>query len=80
MSASHDTIRELARSLGCMLEDELCALAQIEGTTAAAWRKRGTGPSYIRIGNRYLYPLTAVQEHMKALVRERRAVPAKALL
>jgi hypothetical protein len=45
----------LAHTLDCITESELCELAKIEPSTAEAWRKRGTGPAYVRFGNSFLY-------------------------
>lgn len=61
----------LAERLDCITEEDLCLLAQAKATTLEAWRKRGTGPSYIRLGNRVLYPRKAVAEHLASLIRER---------
>ena len=73
-------IRDLAQSLDCIAEQDLCLLADITPTTAESWRKRGKGPAYVLIGNRYLYPRAAVAEFVKSNVRERHAVPVKGLL
>ena len=68
----NDRIRELAQSMDCLPESDLCLLADVTPSTAEAWRKRGKGPAYILIGNRYLYPRTAVAEYLQSRVRERR--------
>lgn len=65
-------IGALAESLGCLSEEDFCLLAGIEPGTAQSWRKRGTGPSYILLGNRFLYPRSAVAEFLQTKVRERR--------
>jgi predicted site-specific integrase-resolvase len=44
-------------------------LAGITASTAEGWRKRGTGPSYVLVGNRYLYPRQAVQKYMEDRMR-----------
>jgi hypothetical protein len=75
-----DRVANLAQSLDCMTEDDLIALADITPITAEAWRKRGKGPAYVLIGNRYLYPRTAVAQFVQDNVRERRPVTAKAVL
>lgn len=75
-----DRVRELAASLDCIAEQDLCLLARIAPTTAEAWRKRGKGPAYVLIGNRFLYPRAAVSEFLHTLVRERRPVSAKGAL
>ncbi len=65
-------IRELASSLDCITEADFALLADSTLNTVEAWRKRGTGPSYILIGNRYLYKRQAVADYLQTLVRERR--------
>lgn len=73
--------RELARSLDCIEDAELQALAKVKASTLEAWRKRGKGPAYIVFGNAILYPRAAVAEYLQTLVRERnRGVPARAML
>jgi hypothetical protein len=72
--------RELARSLDCFTSDEFRALASITESTEQAWRKRGTGPAYIRLGTQYFYPRKALAEFMQGRIHERRRVPAKAML
>lgn len=62
-------VRELARSLGCITEPELCALAEVLPSTAEAWRKRGTGPEHIVFGRAILYPRAALAEFLKTKVR-----------
>ena len=69
----------LADRLDCVTEEDLGLLAHAKLSTLEAWRKRGLGPSYVRIGNRVLYPRKAVAEHLESLTRERTA-PGKALL
>jgi hypothetical protein len=75
-----EQVSALARSLDCIAEHDLCLLAKITPLTAESWRKRGKGPAYVLIGNRYLYPRQAVAEFVQSNVRERRTVPAKAVL
>ena len=71
---------ELARTLDCLTESELCTLANIEPSTAKAWRKRGSGPPYIRFGNTFLYPRAALAEHLHGKVKARNAVAARDVL
>lgn len=71
---------ELAAQLECFTEDELLRLADIKASTAEAWRKRGTGPAYLRFGNTFLYPREEVLTFLKGKVRERFHVPAKGCL
>lgn len=66
-------LRALADSLDCLTEEDFCLLADISPTTCDNWRRRGTGPSYILIGNRYLYPRKAVATHLHGLIRQRNA-------
>lgn len=75
-----ERIRELAESLDCFIEEDFQALAGVKPGTAEAWRKRGTGPAYIRLGNRVLYERAAVKTFLQKLVRERREAPAKGML
>ena len=72
--------RELARSLDCFTSDELRSLAEITEGTEQAWRKRGTGPPYVLLGNSYLYPRKPLVEFLRTRVRVRRGVPPKELL
>lgn len=69
----------LADRLDCVTEEDLGLLAQAKLSTLEAWRKRGLGPAYVRMGNRILYPRKAVAAHLESLTRERNA-PGKALL
>lgn len=73
-------IRELAESLDCIVEDDLELLAGIKPSTSEAWRKRGTGPAYVLLGNTYLYPRPALRDFIANQVREPRGVPAKGVL
>lgn len=73
-------IRELAESLDCIVEDDLELLAGIKPSTSEAWRKRGTGPAYVLLGNTYLYPRPALRDFIAGQVREPRGVPAKGAL
>ncbi len=75
-----DRLRELAQSVDCITESDLCLLADITPSTTENWRKRGKGPAYVLIGNRYLYPRAGVGEFMQSNLRERRGVPAKDML
>jgi hypothetical protein len=70
---SADRVQSLAQSLDCLTEDDLCVLYKITPATAETWRKRGTGPSYILAGNRYLYPRLSVAADLQTRVRERGA-------
>lgn len=76
---SVDRLRSMAERLDCFLEEDFRDLAGATSGTVEAWRKRGQGPAYIRLGNRYLYPRKAVVAHLESITRERTAL-GKALL
>ena len=73
-------IRELAESLDCLVEDDLELLAGVKASTSEAWRKRGTGPAFVRLGNTFLYPRSALRAFLAGQVRGPRGVPAQAVL
>jgi hypothetical protein len=74
-------MRELADSLDCVLDADLCALARVKPSTTEAWRKRGIGPPYVLLGNAYLYPREGLKKHLGHQLRERSAtVSPKSLL
>lgn len=73
-------VSELAQSLDCIAELDFCLLADIVPPTAESWRKRGKGPAYVLIGNRYLYPRQAVAEFIANNMRARRPAQGKGLL
>jgi hypothetical protein len=75
-----DRLRQLAASMDCITDEEFQLLSDTTPGTTEAWRKRGKGPSYLRIGNRVLYPRKAVAKYLETLVRERVATSAKDLL
>lgn len=64
-------VRLMAERLDCFIEEDFQLLAAATPLTVEAWRKRGTGPAYIRLGNRYLYPRKAVAAHLESITRER---------
>lgn len=66
-----DRVRGMAESLDCFIEEDFQQLADATPGTVEAWRKRGQGPAYIRLGNRYLYPRKAVAKHLESITRER---------
>jgi hypothetical protein len=72
-------LRALADSLDCVLDSDLCELARVKPTTTEAWRKRGVGPPYVLLGNRYLYPREGLRKHLSRLLRDR-TLPARSLL
>lgn len=75
-----DPASVLAQSLDCLVEADLCLLADITPSTAESWRKRGKGPAYVLVGNKYLYPRSSLLEFLQRNVRARINVPAKGLL
>lgn len=74
-----DRVRQMAEQLDCFIEEDFQQLAGATPNTIEAWRKRGQGPAYIRLGTRYLYPRKAVAKHLESITRERMAL-GKALL
>ncbi|MBX3601125.1 MAG: helix-turn-helix domain-containing protein [Rubrivivax sp.] len=74
-------VAELARSLDCFTEADLCRLAGAKPTTVEAWRKRHTGPDYVLIGNAFLYPRESLKEFLRSRVRKMGgSVSAKSVL
>ena len=73
-----ERVRALADALGCLTEGDLLALARVKPSTAESWRKRGTGPAYVLLGNRVLYPREAVRkyliEHQRGRIADARAL------
>ena len=51
-SDNEASIRELARSLDCILDSELQAIGEVKSSTTAAWRRRGEGASVYRFRER----------------------------
>lgn len=75
-----DRLRALADKLDCLTESDIMLLGKLCQSTVEAWRKRGTGPAYILLGNRYLYPRKAVAKYLEGITRERNSVAAKEAL
>ena len=75
-----DRVADLARSLDHLSEDDFCTLAGIRETTADAWRRRGKGPTHVRVGTRVLYPRASVAAWLETLVRPRARRVAEASL
>lgn len=73
-------VRQMADSLDCLIEEDFQLLAKATPITVESWRKRGVGPGYIRLGNRYLYPRKAVAKYLESITKERPSAPAKGLL
>lgn len=74
MEANGSTARlaALAERLGCITEEDLALLGSVELETVRAWRHRGQGPTFQKVGNRALYPLAAVAQWLG-----QRAVPQR---
>lgn len=66
-----DRVRHMAERLDCFVEEDFQLLALATESTVEAWRKRGQGPAYIRLGNRFLYPRKAVAAYLDSIVKER---------
>jgi hypothetical protein len=75
-----ERVRQMADKLDYLTEEDFALLAGATALTVETWRKRGTGPAYVRLGRRFLYPRKAVAKHLEALTRERAEVPGKAVL
>ena len=75
-----DRLRTLADKLDCLTETDIMLLGKLTQSTVEAWRKRGTGPAYILLGNRYLYPRKAVARYLDGITRERNSVAAREAL
>jgi len=71
----HAELAELAESIGCFSEPQFQKLTDTELSTLDAWRKRGQGPAYVRLGCRLFYPKEAVREFIAQRMR-RRDTPA----
>jgi hypothetical protein len=56
-SGDEASVRELARSLDCILDAELQALAKIKAGTTEAWRKRGKDLPTSSSGTRSCIPV-----------------------
>jgi hypothetical protein len=78
--ADQDRVREMADKLDCLTEEDFCLLANATPLTVETWRKRGTGPAYVRLGRRYLYPRKALAKHLESLTRVRVEPENKGLL
>jgi len=77
--ATLERLRQMAEDLDCFIEEDFRVLAGATLGTVEAWRKRGQGPAYIRLGTRYLYPRKAVARHLENITRERSSLGKAAL-
>lgn len=64
--------QDMASRLGYITEEEFLDLAGVTPVTAEAWRKRGQGPEYALLGNKYYYSYDAVAEALAG--KERKAI------
>lgn len=64
----------LAREVGCLTENAMGTLARVKPETLEAWRKRGIGPPYARVGKVPLYPIEDVRRWISERVRARGTV------
>lgn len=74
-----DRLRVLADRFDCLTEDDLVLLTNTKVSTVDAWRRRGKGPEYILIGNRYFYTRQSVADFLENCTRQRTPL-GKALL
>ncbi|WP_366932651.1 helix-turn-helix domain-containing protein [Sphingopyxis sp.] len=55
-----------------LLEGELARRWRVHIGTLQRWRYRGTGPKYVKVGGRILYPITALEiyeaQHLTTVV------------
>lgn len=75
-----ERVRQMAERLDCFVEEDFRLLALATPSTVEAWRKRGQGPAYIRLGNRFLYPRKAVAKFLEGITKERTSTSAKEAL
>ena len=66
-----DRLRVLADRFDCLTEDDLVLLTNTKVSTVDAWRRRGKGPEYILIGNRYFYTRQSVADFLENCTRQR---------
>lgn len=70
----------LAQMVGCLDEDGVATLAGVKPGTLEAWRKRGTGPAYVRLGSNYLYPIEALQAFITSKIKASLAISRQSLV
>lgn len=75
-----ELVRQMADSLDCIVEQDFELLADVTPNTSEAWRKRGLGPAYLRLGNRVFYPRAAIAKYFESITKQRTPAPAKELL
>lgn len=52
----------LASKIDCMTEHEVAYLCGVDRKTLVQWRARGRGPSYVRLGTEFMYPIKSVRD------------------
>ncbi|MDB6881045.1 helix-turn-helix transcriptional regulator [Bifidobacterium longum] len=55
---------------------QLAELSGIGESTLAEWRGQHTGPSYVKIGRRVLYPKEAVLDYLRTHTQHTTSLPA----
>lgn len=53
--------QKIARELGFLTVSEVALLAGVKESTLGAWRKRNSGPAYVKFGNDPLYSLESLR-------------------
>ncbi len=66
-----ERLRELAARVGCLVQEDYCALAGITESTEISHRKRGLAPPYVVHGTRVLYPVDTLASYLKTKIRDR---------
>ena len=79
-NADASRAQALAQSLDHLTEHDVCALYGVTYATVESWRKHRHGPAFVRAGNRYLYPRSAVAADLERRTRSTNGVSAKAVL
>jgi hypothetical protein len=79
-STPQDPRKALAERLDHFTEDDLVLLTDAKPSTIQAWRKRGEGPPYVRVGCAFLYPRKSLQDWLESRTRHGRTVSARGLL
>ena len=78
---THSTdLGTLAQMVGCLDEHGVATLAGVKASTLEAWRKRGKGPAYVRLGSNYLYPIPALQDFITTKVKANTTIHARGLV
>lgn len=59
--------QRLAEMLGCLTEEQVALLADVDVSTVRNWRVRKTGPESRSFGRSRLYPLTSLKEFLSGV-------------